>query len=158
MIADIPEKEHKGWFILLGISLLLSPFQISAYIFEIYDLISSNAWEDLITISSSHYIPNFQYLVLCELSFYILMLLAWIYIIYLFFTKNYKFPKIFIIISLTYLFFILVDTFVASLFLKDIAQNDTEIRIIAIYCLIWITYIKKSQRVKNTFVKKKPVE
>ncbi|MDP8079373.1 DUF2569 domain-containing protein [Phocoenobacter skyensis] len=160
MLVDIPEKEHKGWFILLGTSILFAPFQILAELFPIYELIFENEfWEELITVNSPYYVPHLKYFVICELVCNILILLAWIYLAYLFFTKHYKFPKLFVIISLASLLFIIVDTSVEYLVFKDVlisvVRGDIAIRIMTIYCLIWITYVRKSVRVKNTFVKKK---
>jgi len=128
------EKSHikglSGWLILIGISLFGVAFNM---------------------ISNIAYTIQFK-LSLIILIFAILLFLANIYVIVLFFKKSKNFPKYFI----AFLLFVLV--WMVVLVLSVLSSSTTAVpgfdQIISffIWTLIANSYMKKSIRVKNTFI------
>lgn len=145
-----------GWLILVAISIILSfpilLFQLVSYYLKLFP----NGDFTILFDEISYFFSCF---IVVEVMFNIIILFAYSYLIYLFFTKNYKTPKVFIVTKLGNLIFIIVDKlFVSiifnvpvfdSLFLKDITPQ-------IIGCCIWIPYFLSSVRVKNTFIVGKP--
>ena len=88
----------------------------------------------------------------------ITFILLFIYLAYLFFTKNYKFHKVFIFIRIMCVVFIIVDIFI-TISVFDVSVIDQEVikDLVGaiIQCMICIPYFRKSERVKNTFVQGK---
>ncbi|PID51507.1 MAG: hypothetical protein CR960_00385 [Pasteurellales bacterium] len=84
-----------------------------------------------------------------------------------FFIKNYKFPVYCIGILLGSFVFIILDSLLLVVVFKDFISSTfdlfgqkeaDEIRHIIYATIVWISYINTSQRVKNTFLEKRPVE
>ncbi|WP_081297006.1 DUF2569 family protein [Gilliamella apicola] len=83
-----------------------------------------------------------------------LILLLNVYIIYLYFTKNYKFAIFFITFKISDIVFMLLNIYL-NLLILQFEFNFSDIRCIGrviISNCIWIPYVLKSVRVKNTFV------
>ena len=75
----------------------------------------------------------------------------------MFATKNNKFPKLFIAIGVASVIGLLADSYFTTLVISNVEVFDYETakeltKTIVGYG-IWIPYMLKSQRVKNTFVK-----
>ncbi|SCB84117.1 DUF2569 family protein [Gilliamella intestini] len=155
----IKEKELKGlggWLILVGIELFSYFFYIGYVIFSILNVVDFiDVWTQLLDPYSKMHTIHLGLFILGDMGLNCLLLLLNAYIIFLYFTKSYKFPNFFIIFSSSfivfkliercwYLFIILPFEFEFS-FIKDIV-------IAIIYTSIWIAYVLKSVRVKNTFV------
>jgi hypothetical protein len=85
------------------------------------------------------------------------LVLAWIFIAFLFFSKKKPFPKWYIGILLFTLTFILVDALVIKSVLPDEPIFDAETAKTfgrsLVVTLIWVPYMLVSRRVKATFVK-----
>ena len=148
----------KGWLILVGIGIVLSPLRLVVSLNQAYKPIFENGvWEKLTTEGSENYIPNFQTLIIGEGIYNTCLILVSIYLIYLFATKNNKFPKLFIAIGVASVIGLLADSYFTTLVISNVEVFDYETakeltKTIVGYG-IWIPYMLKSQRVKNTFVK-----
>ncbi|MCL2831079.1 MAG: DUF2569 domain-containing protein [Betaproteobacteria bacterium] len=94
--------------------------------------------------------------------FTIIGYLAWAglagFSLYLFFTKSRRFPRFFIGYTLFGLFVCVADAFLfrfAPAGLLDTAESGDVTRQLfqqLFYTVIWVTYMQRSKRVKNTFV------
>jgi len=159
------EKNLKGlggWLI-LGIIGLFVTVSFAAYgAYESISLFTSGSVEFLSNPSSDVYIPGYGGMLKFELIAELLFLAAGIYLIYLFFKKSRKFPKYYFPFLWIVALYAIVDYgLVASISVSgevqqilDEALSETggEIGRSVIGALIWGTYIKKSKRVKATFV------
>jgi hypothetical protein len=91
-----------------------------------------------------------------EMFFNSLMILASLYLIYLFFTKKSFFPKLYIWTLVFSLIFIPLDAILVSSIFPNIevfdAETMKEIGRTVIVSLVWIPYMLISKRVKATFV------
>lgn len=87
-------KGLRGWLILVGIGVVIGPFRL-AYDFGplYYSIFTDGSFEILTTPGSDFYHPLLGPLLVFEAVYNSLMVLASIYLIYLFFSKHYLFPK-----------------------------------------------------------------
>jgi|GEM_PF-2822328 len=91
------EKELKGlggWLILVGIGVVLGPIRLLAVFLPLYfPMFSDGTWAALTTPSSEVYTPYFGTMLIAEMCFNSLMLLACLFLVFLFFTKKPSLPK-----------------------------------------------------------------
>lgn len=146
-----------GWLILIGLGLVLTPFLLLGQLNLYKEIFSNGTWEALTLRSSDLYHPLFGVFMCFELLGNCVFLIAYICLAFLFFKKKRIFPRLWIITALSNLAFILID----GLFGKVVFPNDPmfdqetlgEVVKQAISCAIWIPYMFKSVRVRNTFVR-----
>ena len=150
-----------GWLVLIGFGVVIAPFRLAYVYGPMYFSIFTNGTFDALTDSASDgYHPLWGPLLIGEALYNSLMVLACAYLIYLFFSKHYLFPKLYIAIIIVSLIFIPLDAWVASFIMPDqpIFDPDTTKEFVRtlIVGLIWIPYMLVSKRVKATFVEKMP--
>lgn len=152
-----------GWLILVAIGVVLSPFVLSFSYIPIYiPIFQDGTWEALTSIDSQAYHPWWGPLLIGEIAFNTAKVLASFYLIYLFFTKHYLFPKLYAAIILVTLVFIPLDAWAVTQILPeepmfDPATTNEFVRTL-VPALIWVPYMFISKRVKATFVNKLPNE
>jgi len=149
-----------GWLILVALGVVIGPIRLSFLIVSTYSpIFNDGTWGLLTNPVSESYIPYFSPLLIFEILGNVIFILIGIYMIYLFFSKHYLFPKIFIPYYIASLIFILLDAWLVSL-IFDIPIFDPEtmreLGRTLIGVLIWIPYMLVSKRVKVTFVEHKP--
>ena len=147
-----------GWLVLVGLNIIYSPLRIIADVFSVYsDLFSDGSWEALTTPGTEDYNPLWAPILIGEMAINGGLVLAWIFVVVLFFSKKKEFPKWFIGTLLFNLAFILID----ALAVKSVLPNEPvfdaetvkEVGRTLIYMVIWVPYMLVSKRVKTTFVK-----
>ena len=146
-----------GWLILIGFGLIIGPLrQINALSTGYKPYINTDLFEKLTSPSSASYIPNFNILFYAEIIVSIFLILLSLYLLFLFFAKKKNFPKNYIFISLFVILYIPVDAFLVSTIVPNAKVFDGEIVKSFFQTLIsgavWIPYMMKSERVKNTFI------
>lgn len=158
---DITEKKKiegiSGWLILVGIGIVVSPLRIITQIFPAYSKIfSDGSWAALTTPGTKVYSPLWSPLLFGEMAINGGLVLAWLFVAFIFFSKKKEFPKWYIGILTFSLTFILLDAFVISAVLPgkpvfDVETSKEFFRALVV-TLIWIPYMLISKRVKATFV------
>lgn len=150
-------KGLRGWLLLVALGLVLSPIRILFVQLPIYnEIFADGTWEALTTPGSEVYHSLWAPLLTGEIIFNFAMLLASLYLVYLFFSKHYLFPKVYIIVVLVALVFIPLDAWLVAQVLPGEPLFDAQslqefIRVLVSAC-IWIPYMLVSKRVKATFV------
>lgn len=148
----------RGWLILVGIGIVVSPLRIIFQILPLYKgIFSDGTWEILTTPGTEAYNPLWAPVMLGELAINTALIFVWVFIAYLFLSKKIVFPKWYIGILIFTFLFIMTD----ALAVKSILPNepmfdpDTTKEIVRsiVAMLIWIPYMLISKRVKATFVK-----
>lgn len=155
MKEEIELKGLGGWLILLAIGFFISFITLGRTIWvSVNAVVVSELWSKLVDPNSLYYIPNFNWAYTLELFFNVIFLLLNGYVTYLFFRKNYKFPKFFIFFEVSYFCFLILDTILSNVILKlDLDLQTIKPCILAIIRMgIWIPYMLNSVRVKNTFI------
>jgi len=147
-----------GWLILVAIVVVFSPLRIIALLLTIYlELFTSGSWEGLTTPGTEVYNPLWVPILIGEISIHIALIIAWLFIAFLFFSKKKLFPKYYIGILLFTLAFILVDALAINTVLPEVpifnADTTEEFVRSLIIALIWVPYMLVSKRVKLTFIK-----
>lgn len=143
-----------GWLAVVGLGLIVTSLR-QAY--EAFDYLS--------LLSDTYAIPGYLTILRFEFVFAVIFTVLSIYLLYLYFKKNMNFPKRYIIIQIISVAYVLLDYFsVASLTaptqelqkaINDtLSQSSGSIGQAIIGSIIWISYMKKSKRVKATFINK----
>lgn len=149
-----------GWLILVGIGLILSVVIIPVGLYPLFEILDPELWSSLAEFQPETFNPTMRLVVYAELLANALLFMACLYLIFLFFKKHYLFPRCFIAIQVTVVVMILVDSYVISLFNPDMPALDLDtlksFSRSSIMAAIWISYMLKSERVKLTFVEKRP--
>ncbi|MEE4244849.1 MAG: DUF2569 domain-containing protein [Kangiellaceae bacterium] len=163
MESETSLKGLGGWLILVGIGLLISPIRLgSSYIPMYYELFTDGTFDVLTDPMSDVFHPFWAPLLISEAVFNTLLVLASVYLIFLFFRKSYLFPKVYIALIVTSLVFIPLDAWLGSFVLPDEPIFDqeiiTELSRVLLSAAIWIPYMLRSERVKLTFVEGKSVD
>ncbi len=146
-----------GWLILVGLGLGIAILRLLFILVTIFlPLFLQGQWSLLTTQGSEHYHALWGPLIIFEIVGNLALITLAGYLLYLFFTKSHRFPRFFIGYVLLQLLVVIGDFFLANLIPAVASENNTEswtemFRSI-IYALIWIPYMLRSKRVKNTFV------
>lgn len=156
-----------GWLIIIGISILVSLANslINLFCGFSYEFNSNSDETDLFTrellrFSSPHkgdYLYGIQYIVF---FYYLTFALLNSYLIWLYFKKNYRFPKLFIAVEFYRALFSFIIFFIITLLTENIVAYLIltwsvllQLIPVVIHAGITIPYMYSFKRVKNTFVK-----
>lgn len=161
-MSDTSElKGLGGWLIIIGIGLFMSPISIVVELGPMYYSILADGVIPAITNPlSEFYNPLLMLLIFGELVINSLMAVVSVYLIYLFFSKHYQFPKVYIAVTIISVIIFPLDAWLGSLVFPNQPLFDDETlkyffrSLVA--AMIWIPYMLVSERVKATFVEKRP--
>lgn len=146
-----------GWLILVGISVVLSPFETLIVVSVILTQFSkTDIWTHLpiSKILVSH--PFFSLFILAVLLTILAFFIVSVYLIYLFFRKKKLFPKVFIITSVSLLLYLVVAILLSKVLIttqKPSHDYFTTLVQAGLDSIIWVLYMLKSKRVKATFIR-----
>lgn len=150
-----------GWLILVGLGVVFGPIRMLVQTVPLYySMFAEGTFGLLTNPDSDYYTPFMGAYIVAEMICNLAILLASVYLIYLFFSKHYLFPKLYIAVLVASIVFIFTDAWVGTFFFPDEPLMDEEIarefgRSI-IGAIIWIPYMLISKRVKLTFVEHRP--
>ena len=147
-----------GWLILVGIGVVVSPFRLLAELGQIYGpFFSDGLYEVLTTPGTDAYHPLWSTLIWGEVIGNAVILLAAIYLVFMFFGKKAVFPKLYIWIAFGSAVFFLLDALLVKIILPEVPffDPDTVKGLVqgVMTLVIWIPYMLLSKRVKVTFVR-----
>jgi hypothetical protein len=151
----------RGWLILVGIGVVLSPFRLAlGYVPAYYSIFTDGTFQILTSADSAAYHPLWGPLLVGEVLFNSGMMLISAYLIYLFFSKHYLFPKLYISVVGASLIFIPLDAWLGSFVITDEPMFNhataKEFFRVLVVGIIWVPYMLLFKRVKATFVEKMP--
>lgn len=150
MSDNLTLKGLGGWLIVVAIRLFLSC--ITSLFLILYSSITFIKLANL--TNSIFYIENLNWIYPLEIGMNLIIIFFNIYLLYLFFTKNYKFPSLMICFELLVIVFMLLDQFITHQFtsFKIESRDLFHIAKNIILSIICIFYMLNSKRVYNTFV------
>lgn len=146
-----------GWLVLIQIglylTLLLAVVQIADYSLM---YLTDESWRILADPASEFYEPLWVPLVIFESVYNILFFLFTIFVLIQFYRKKTSVPVLLIIFYASSLTIGIVDyVWLQQLNISQYLDDSSIIRDIsrsAVTCLIWIPYLRRSKRVRNTFI------
>jgi hypothetical protein len=152
-----------GWLILVGIGVVLAPFRQMYALVPVYTpIFTEGHWEQLTTAGSLGYHPFWGPLIIGEILVNSVLVLVGIYLIYLFFSKHYLFPKVYVFLAVFSLVFIVLDAWLVTIVLpaEPMFDQDTmkEVTRGLVGVMIWVPYMLVSKRVRATFVERMPTD
>ncbi len=159
-LSDAP-RGLGGWLVLVGIGVVFGPLRLIFILLTLHlPFFQDGTYTSLTDPGSPYYHPYWKPFILFEIGGNLLILGLCIWLVYLFFSKHRRFPKVFIFVQIFSPAFIVSDTFGVTLILPDIEALDPETarELISsvIGAMIWVPYMLVSKRVKATFVEGGP--
>jgi hypothetical protein len=147
----------RGWLILVGIVVVASPLRLLAMVAPLYyTLFTDGSWEALTTPGGAAYNPLWKFIVLTEIAVNTAIFALWLFIGFLFFTRDARFPTYFCIALIGSILFIVADAFMVNAVLPEEPAFDPdtlkELGRSVVATAIWLPYTVLSKRVKQTFV------
>lgn len=148
-----------GWLLLLAVGIIISPIRILINLSTNHiPILINGAWEVLTTEGTKYYIPGYDVLFITEMTGNMVLLGLSIYMLYLFFTRHYSFPKWYVGVNIFVIVYLTLNSLLASMVMSNSTFFDKETTLGLLGSLIglaiWGTYLFKSQRSKNTFMMK----
>src|SRR3989344_3371696 len=135
-------KGISGWLILPAIGLVIAPLLIFSSFFTTFlPLFSDGSFENIRQTS-----PGLANLVIFEMVFNSILIVALIYLNVIFYQKKKFFPRYFIMYLIVSVAFVFIDYFIAVSVSSSVDTSDLGRPLIGAF--IWIPYFLKSKRVK----------
>jgi hypothetical protein len=146
-----------GWLIVVGIGVVSTPIRMLVSALPVYwSIFTDGTWQAITSKSSEFYNPYFARLVVGEVIVNLILFGLSICLIYLFFKKHHRFPRLYIYMLIGSLLFVFLDAWLVSKVFPGIPFFDAEMALPlwgALFgALIWVPYMLVSERVRLTFV------
>ncbi len=149
-----------GWLVLVAIGVTISPFLAASADYTTYSQVfSGELWSSPTDSNSPNYIPYYALTISMEMIVGVIIDAYLFYLIYLFYQKKSNFPPLYIKLVFAVFAFHIIDIFAVSLVFPYLTARDLfdplTIKAITqsvLAIVIWVPYMSKSVRVKNTFV------
>lgn len=153
--TDTTLQGIRGWLILPGLSLLITPVRILLGAKSLLYTFSAEQWSILADRVGTAMLITISLEVICN----VLMVTASLFLIPLFFQRRYTFPRFFILFLTAALLFSSLDLLLLHLFASSwVGPSEQMMRSLlkqALFAGVWISYFKKSRRVQATFVQRR---
>lgn len=144
-----------GWLVLVGIGVTVSPFIILATLAKSLSTYAASSWAQLTTPGASSYHPAWAPVLILELITNIGLIVFAVALAWTFYRRKSVFPALFVILTCTSVLVRWLDALVASSIAEpnglEAAGWGVGPRNLLV-ALIWVAYMFRSQRVRNTFV------
>ncbi len=155
-----PDGEPRGlggWLVLVAIGLIITPLRLGLELTQAYiPIFAAEYWSVLTDPSSEAYHPLLAPLIVFGSIGHLVLIAVAVAGMVLFFRRSPAFPKLMVSFYLGGLGFVAIDLFGSS-FIPDVAATDDQSSLRVIIqsistCVIWIPYMYRSRRVRNTFL------
>jgi transglutaminase-like putative cysteine protease len=147
-----------GWLILVGIGILATPIVVATTMQRVWSLFSVANWHDLTAPTGARYSPGMQVYLIYVICFNAALVAGSVLLTFLFFQRRRSFPRVYI----WFLVFSTVTSVASNILNSSLGVQGADkagsavVQSIIQACIqlgIWIPYMLKSGRVKNTFVR-----
>jgi len=151
---DSNDQGLRGWLILVGFGLIVSPIvEIKDFIESFPIFHSMNAWDILSNPMDADFHPMKGPFILSLLFFIIAEEIFSILLLFLFFKKKQTFPIMFIVFTWVCFVFTIGYEWAGYVLLNEPSAELYTIVFMLIGSVIWTAYFVKSKRVKATFIR-----
>ena len=146
-----------GWLFFVGLGLLISPISVcSVLLTEFLPLFSTEFFSSVTSEISEDYIPGYSFLISYEILGSLILIFASFYLLFLYFKQSKFFPSYYIYLRLFAVIHIALDIiFFKMIFPEEPMFDPSTARDLSqgiLSAAIWIPYMLRSRRVKNTFI------
>ncbi len=145
-----------GWLYLVAAGIIFSPILIMSGILEIQKLFNDPGIVPYLDINSPYFNRDFYTLIFGELFYNLGLFVGYVYLGYLFFSKNRWCPRIYIALSVINLVAVFVDPILVERVAGESLAHDPDVLRekgkAILNMLIWVPYMLFSNRVRNTFI------
>ncbi|SDO38393.1 Protein of unknown function [Pedobacter steynii] len=145
----------RGWLIFLGLQVLCFPLALMGKTM-LMGVWSANTWKNFSEQGAlSEY--SIKFLIIIHVVLFSLLLCYSVLGAILFFKRRKNFPKLYIPFLFGYICFLILNAVIyiisAKVSEQEVIWNNSTLRVSdTIFCILWISYLKRSERVKETFV------
>jgi len=148
-------KGLAGVLVLVAIGLFAAPFASMVNLSRLLPAFEATRWHELTSQAGSQYSPLRGPLLLFEAADAVATGLAGILLLVLFYQRRRLFPPIYIWVRIAGAVLVLVDSIVALLLPGNEGRQTAYSQLAAalVSCAIFIPYMLRSRRVRNTFVR-----
>lgn len=155
---EIGPKGLGGWLILVAIIIIVTPISIASSVYkDLYlSIFTTDVWELTTNPSSEFYTPFFKTTLIFELLINLIMIIVWLIVITLFFSKRRLFKTFFLGILIASPIILIIDAIIGGYVMNVVifdADTTKDIVRTIISATIWSSYTLRSKRVANTFIK-----
>jgi Protein of unknown function (DUF2569)/Transglutaminase-like superfamily len=143
-----------GWLVLVGLGVTVTPVRVLVTLIQSLSGYSATTWAALTTPGAANYHPGWAPILMFELLGNIALFVFSVLLAWLFYRRKRQFPMVFTwVVSLSWAF-VAIDHLAAGFVpLQDPdPMNWARDFMRLLVALIWIAYMRRSQRVRNTFV------
>lgn len=156
--AQNKPKGLGGWLVLLALGLVVTPFRMGFQFYrDMLPALAPETWNALTNSGSAAYHPFWGPLIIFEVVANLALFVFTLWLIWLFFNKSKRVPKLIIIWLVLLAAMQTIDLLFANQ-IPAVAAQPTDPESIkdlirpVVSAAIWIPYFLKSKRVKNTFI------
>jgi hypothetical protein len=147
-----------GWLVLVAIGLFVTPVRLALFLSQTFlPIFRDGMWERLTTPGPAPYHPLWGPLLIGEIAINSVFILLAIYLLFLYFRRSWRFPRLYMTLLISSLVFIVADSFAVGIVAPSQGVMDpatiAEIGKSLIVAAIWVPYMIFSKRVRNTFVR-----
>ncbi|PAB61334.1 DUF2569 domain-containing protein [Anaeromicrobium sediminis] len=162
IIEEDPGKKKEplaigGWLVLPSIGVITNPFRTVYGTYSMFmNIFQSGQWDQIASSNSAFYDQSLKNILVFELVSNVLMIILSIFLLYLFIRKSKHFPKSWIAFVSINALILTVDLVLCRKFVTNAPGAGDLFMTLArsLFALVvWGTYLMKSKRVKNTFIK-----
>lgn len=161
------KEEYKGlggWLIVLVLGMLYTVYTAATTVYTDFVLFNQPTYAALNDPTSQLYVSNFDLALKIEFIAYLVLVLGLAYTLYLFFKQKREFPTYYVYFLVALIAISIFENLMPSLFttftseemrtsvLSEFSDAPVNLARSVIAALIWIPYMKKSERVKATFI------
>lgn len=145
-----------GWMLLIALGVYLLPFRMLIEIVGTHNSFMDGTWFYLTNPTSPKYASGYAAVAIFESIMNLLFFAMSLYLVWAMIKGKQTFPKLYILITLLNLIYHPLSAITASSVFPDynFFDRDYNVQLVAMVATagIWIPYMLKSVRVKNTFI------
>jgi transglutaminase-like putative cysteine protease len=148
----------RGWLLLVGLAVVATPIRVGINLVALKDLFNLAAWHEMTHPSGAYYHPLMGFMIPFSILGTLLLFALSLWQPWLFFTRHRLFPKVYIIFLASSFMVHAIDAALISripMLAEENAPGESARNMIrmTVACAIWIPYMLRSVRVKNTFTR-----
>src|SRR5689334_6367009 len=105
-----------GWLVLVALGLFVTPVRLAIFLLQTFPpIFRDGMWEKLTTPGPAPYHPLWAPLLIGEIAINSVFILLAIYLLFLYFRRSWRFPRLYMTLLISSLVFIVADSFAVGI-------------------------------------------